>query len=338
MAPVVYPPRSRQTFTIKGEGTFTLNEAQLKARSLVIKVEKVKTGFIYDYYNFSTPEPNTHGGYLQLMAKDFVIETQQLEYRRQVVKFWDHINLDPIEQLRCMVRKSTQLLFDLAADGFGSIPVTGLEALARWTQYRVEVDTPRLIPEQLLSSVWYKIDIGRSVFVTIEWESYAPTLCGFPEPQLAPSGTPPGKGESGPGTGGSGDDGGGTRPANPPPPDQQGDPGSDSPGPTPGNNVPPSPGEVPPFVPPPRGIYRVTTKSQGFISSRAPCIEGPSYLNEDIVNPGPALLEKKPGREGGYAWGLYDADANFIRNIAGSSATAECEIIVTIVSQVRIDV
>jgi hypothetical protein len=338
MAPIVYPPKGRQTFLIKGEGSFSLTEEQRKARSLVITAEKVKTGFVYDYYNFSTPEPNTHWGYLQLMARDFVIETQQLEYRRQVVKFWDNVNLDPIEQLRCLVRKTAKFMFDL---GIELSPVEQPENVQEFVLlelFEADINHPRIIPENLLTSVWYKVDIGRSVFVTIDWQGYALNNCEYTGPQVAPPAAPPKKEESGPNGGGGGGGGGGARPTTPPPSNQNGDPESDSPGPTGGADVPPSPNEEPPFFPPPRGIYRVTTRIQGFLGSTAPCVEGEVFTNEDVVNPGPALLEKRPGREGGYAWGLYDADANFIRNISGSSQRADCETIVTIVSQVRLDV
>lgn len=240
MAPIEYPSKGRQTFTIKGEGSFTLTEEQRGARSLLITVEKIKTGFIYDYFNFSTPEPNTHWGYLQLMARDFVIETQQLEYRRQVVKFWDNINLDPIEQLRCLVRKTARFMFELGLEISPiEVPENATEVIL-WELFAESVEHPRIIPTQLMTSIWYKIDIGRSAFVTIDWQGYALTNCEFTGDRVAPSGEAPRKGESGPGSGAGG---GGTRPKNGPPPGQNGDPSSDSPGPSPGIGVPPSPGE-----------------------------------------------------------------------------------------------
>jgi hypothetical protein len=262
MAPIVYPPLSRQAFSIKGEGAFTLTPQQLAARSLIITVEKVVTGFVYDYYNFSTPEPGTQWGYLQLMARDFVVEVQQLQYRRQTVKFWDNPALDPIEQLRCMLRTSTLLLFELVADAQAVRIVDDASRAFRRAEYRIAVDTPRLIPSQELTAIWYKIDEGRAAFVTIEWEGYAPIACPFPAPQFVPTANPPAKGESqssGGGTGGTTN----TRDPGGPPQDQQSDPGSDNPGPTPGTNVPESPTPQPPAPPPPKpGLWRVTYETR----------------------------------------------------------------------------
>jgi hypothetical protein len=272
------------------------------------------------------------------MARDFVIETQQLQYRRQIVRFWDNINLDPIEQLRCLVRKFARFTFDL---GLELSPVEQPENVQEFLVVELfEADTthPRIIPEEFMTSVWYKIDVGRSAFVTIDWQGYALNNCEFTGLQVAPAASPPKKGESDPAPGGGGGGGGGSRPTTPPPSNQAGDQGSDSSGPTGGNDIPPSPGEIPPFVPPPRGKYRVTTRIQLPNSSSAPCTEGQIFTNEDVVDPGPALLEKVSEAEGGYGWKLYDADANLLRNVAGSSARAECEIVVTIVSQVRLDV
>jgi len=338
MAPISYPPKGRQQFAINGEGSFSLTDEQRRARSLLVTVEKVKTGFVYDYYNFSTPEPNTHWGYLQLMTRDFVIETRQLEYRRQVVCFWDNLDLDPIEQLRCLVRKVARFAFNLGLEiQPGEQPDNAIE-VTQAAEFNADTDDPRIIPTALITSIWYKIDTGRSAFVTIDWQGYAYNDCQFPPPSPAEGGAAPARGESGPGSGGGTGGGGGTRTNSGPPSSQVGDPSSDSSGPSTGNSVPPSPGETEPFVPPPRGKYRVTTRIQLPNSSSAPCTEGQIFTNEDVVDPGPALLEKVSEAEGGYGWKLYDADANLLRNVAGSSARAECEIVVTIVSQVRIDV
>lgn len=241
MAPILYPPKGRQTFTIKEEGTFTLTDEQRRARSLVITVEKVKTGFVYDYFNFSTPEPRTHWGYLQLMARDFVIETQQLEYRRQVVHFWDHVDLDPIEQLRCLVRKLARFTFDLSLEVQPTEQPDNAIEIVQAADFDADTNDPRIIPSALITSIWYKIDVGRSAFVTINWEGYAFNDCQFPPPSPAPSAEAPKKGESGPGSGGGGGGGGGSRDKAGPPSNQQGDNNSDSPAPTGGSDVPPSP-------------------------------------------------------------------------------------------------
>jgi hypothetical protein len=301
MAPIVYPPLSRQVFSIKGEGVFTLTPQQLAARSLIVTVEKVITGFVYDYYNFSTPEPETQWGYLQLMARDFELETQQLQYRRQTVKFWDNPVLDPIEQLRCMLRVSTLLLFELIADTQAVTIIDDASRAFRRAEYRIAVDTPRLIPSQELTAIWYKIDEGRSAFVTIEWEGYAPIACPFPEPQFVPTANPPAKGESQSSSGGTG---GTTNTRDPggPPQDQQSDPGSDNPGPTPGTNVPESPTPQPPAPPPPApGRWTVTyenrvcvrDQSTGAFTMRATVVTrtglGPFLMLREVVNGSPAF-------------------------------------------------
>jgi hypothetical protein len=320
MAPIVYPPLSRQVFSIKDEGVFTLTPQQLAARSLIITVEKVITGFVYDYYNFSTPEPETQWGYLQLMARDFVMETQQLQYRRQTVKFWDNPILDPIEQLRCMLRTSTLLLFELVADAQAVTIIDDASRAFRRAEYRIAVDTPRLIPSQGLTAIWYKVDVGRSAFVTIEWEGYAPISCPFPAPQFAPTANPPAKGESqssGGGTGGTTN----TRDPGGPPQDQQSDPGSDNPGPTPGANVPESPTPQPPAPPiPPPGRWTVfyENKLWSFSSATGKCTM--RIVPGQITGRGPYLMTTSQNALG-TTFTLLGSDGSRFDTLAGVDGT-----------------
>lgn len=336
MAPAVYPPAKKQTFLVKGEGNFTLTQEQREARNLVISVEKVLTGFVYDYFNFSTPEPETHWGYLQVMARDFVIETQQLQYRRQVVRQWDNSVLDPIEQLRCFVRTSTLMLFEQISDMAERVGNVDPDFAIRLNNYRDDGYLPRLLPTEFGTGVWYKIDVGRSAFVTIEWEGYAATECPFGEPQRAPQAATPGKGESGPpGGGGSGSGGAGDRPTDPPPPGQVGDPGSDNQGPTPGSDVPDSPGETPPIPPIVKGPYRVTVFIQNF-SGSGPCTESTSGSVQYVVNPGPATVQKYAVPGVGYRWELFDNDGVNLGLITGGSITGPCDPIASVTDQTYI--
>jgi hypothetical protein len=321
---------------IKGEGAFTLTEDQRKARSLIVTIEKVKTGFVYDYFNFSTPEPNTHWGYLQLMARDFVIETQQLEYRRQVVKFWDNTDLDPIEQLRCLVRKTARFMFDL---GIELSPIEAPENAQEFLLLELfenDVAHPRIVPTQLLTSVWYKIDEGRSAFVTIDWQGYGLNNCEFAGIAGAPTGEAPKKGESGPGSGGgAGGGGGGQRKGDPPPSGQRGDPGSDSPGPTQGGDIPESPTEETPVPPIVKGPYRVTLFQQNF-GGNGPCVATTSGSIQYVVNPGPATVNKTAIPGLGYKWELFDNDGTNLGMIVGGSITGPCDPTVEITDQTYI--
>lgn len=333
MAPVPSPPEQKESFALDGSGVLLLTDEQRQAKTLSISVEKVALEPRVEYFNFRTPEPQGFWGYLQLVRRDFIEETIQLEYRRQLIYSWHQPVLDPIEQLRCLVKDSTLLLFDsltplLLAAG-GDAQQIGQDR----ANYLLRNGQPRLIPVAPVTGIYYEIEPDRAALVTLIWRGYS-LPCEQPlPPQIQESPRAPGKDESGPG----GNDGGGTRPVEPPPPERSSDPDSDNSAPPPGEPPIPTPDE--PIGPPPRGAYRVTLDVEGWQSSSAPCVPvagGPQRFVYE-VNPGPALVEKTFPPAGGYVWKIFDADANFVANITGSSSRADCESEVTVVSQVLIE-
>jgi len=332
---IVYPPEKKEIFTLTGSGTLTLTEEQRQAKTLSISIEKIKVLNYIDYYNLSTPEPRHFWGYLQLVQRDFVERTVALEYRRQVVRSWDIFDLDPVEQLRCELKDSVLLIFDLLrimATGAGINP---LEIAVEYTKYLISTDRPRILPTDRITAIWYKIEAGRAGQVSIIWQ---PNLVGCdPDsiPQYSDPARSPGAGESGSDGGG----GGGSRPGLPPPPERAADAGSDSPAPPPSvPGGPPSP-ELGPNGLLPVGPYQVRVKITSYQSGNAPCIEspgGPGFV-EYFVPLGPATVNKddNPGGQG-YTWRLVDNEGVRIVSIIGSSDFSDCDAEVEIASQVLI--
>lgn len=251
MAPVPSPPEQKESFALDGAGVLLLTEEQRQAKTLSISVEKVALGPRVEYYNFRTPEPQGFWGYIQLVRRDFVEETIQLEYRRQLIYSWHQPVLDPVEQLRCLVKDSTLLLFDnltpLLLSAGGDAQQIGQDR----ANYLLRNGQPRLIPVAPVTGIYYEIEPDRAALVTLIWRGYS-LPCEQPSPpQVQESPRSPGKDESGPG----GNDGGGTRPVEPPPPDRSSDPDSDNAAPPPGE--PPTPTPEPEVPPPFTGWVRV---------------------------------------------------------------------------------
>lgn len=333
MAPVILPPEQTEFLTVSGTGTLLLTIDQRTARRLTVSIEKVKVTNLPGYYNFRIPEPSSFWGYLQLVQRDFIQETHELRFRREVVLNNDNFQLEPIEQLRCLIKDSTLLLFDNltkigVAQGLDPAPFGTDRA-----NYLLTNGQPRLIPATPTTAIYYEIEQGYLGLISIIWQGYATPCINPAGTQTLPSPRSPGKDESGNNGGG----GGGTRPATPPPPGRSADPDSDSPAPPPDSPAgPPSPSPGP-SGPLPIGPYRVTVETTDYLSSSAPCVEiagpRPSYVYD--VNPGPATVQKIrfPGGQG-YIWKLFDNNGNPITNISGSSFDADCETQVSIISQV----
>ncbi len=254
MAPIQEPPEQKEAFTVDGTGTLLLTIEQRRARRLSVSIEKIKNTQLIPYYNFRIPEPSSFWGYLQLVQRDFVKETQILNFRRQTILSIDNAQLEPIEQLRCLIKDSTLLLFDNLtkigiAQGLDPVPF-GLDR----ANYLLSNGQPRLIPATPETAIYYEIDPGYLGLISIIWQDYASPCANPAGTQTLSSPRSPGGGESGNNGGG----GGGTRPATPPPPNRSADPDSDSPAPPPdAPGGPPSPlPDAPPPLPP--GTYIVT--------------------------------------------------------------------------------
>lgn len=318
MAPVPSPQEQKESFALDGAGVLLLTDEQRQAKTLSISVEKVALGPRVEYYNFRTPEPQGFWGYLQLVRRDFVEETIQLEYRRQLVYSWHQPVLDPIEQLRCLVKDSTLLLFDnltplLLAAG-GDAQQIGQDR----ANYLLRNGQPRLIPVAPVTGIYYEIEPDRAALVTLIWRGYSlPCEQSLP-PQIQESPRAPGKDESGPG----GNDGGGTRPVEPPPPERSSDPDSDNAAPPPGE--PPSPGPSDPE--PPAGNYFMTVRIQDRQYVGSVCTDRPireEYVNFNQNN-GPGTVENRPEQPGTYRWVAVDRNGTVLISLISGPENDPC--------------
>lgn len=303
MAPVIIPPDSVESFTLSGTGTLLLTQPQLSSRTLSISIEKVKLPGPNEYYNFRTPEPEAFWGYVQLVERDFIIKQIQLEYRRQLLYQWDKYELEPIEQLRCLVKESTLLLFDnmtafLIASGYDPIAIGQDRA-----NYLLSVGQPRLIPSVPMTAVWYEIAPNFLGQLTITWADYAAPCANPAGIQRLPS--PRGNANTNPDNNPGG--GGGTRPATPPPPNRSADPDSDSPAPPPDSPTgPSSPSPAPPN--PPNGTYVVVYQNVTCQFIPATGANGMVFGSlQSITLQGPATLSQTPSGTAS-TWNIVDSN------------------------------
>lgn len=240
MAPIVPSQEKTESFLLEGTGVFLLTEEQRRSRRLSVVAEKIALGGRVEYHNYSTPEPKCFWGYVQWVQRDFVVRTVPLEYRRQVLYSWDSYELEPVEQLRCLVKDSTLLLFDNIA----TILLAGGADAEQIGQDRANFvlrnGQPRLVPTIPETGLYHEVIADRGLKITLIWQDYLapcenPAGSQYLQPPRAPE-----RGESGDGAGG----GGGTRPVEPPPEDRTEDQGSD-------NSAPPADGAGPPPLPTP---------------------------------------------------------------------------------------
>jgi len=245
---------------------------------LSVLTEKVVTTSRPLYFNYSTPEPRSFWGYIQTVQRDFITRTIPLEYRRQAIVTRDEYELEPIEQLRCLVKTSTLAVFDLVGAAFLAAGGDAEDIGQRRAQYLLDVGQPRFIPTMPETGLYYEIEAGLAARITIIWQGYL-------EPCDNPGGVqylqPPrglDKGEaSGDATGG-----GGTRPNTPIPDDLDDDPGSDNSGPPSG--TPDSPTSDPNQPPPFTGWVRVVWGGGAFLLDN--CVEEPfGPITIDIAIP-----------------------------------------------------
>ena len=327
MAPIVPPQENTESYLFDETGVFLFTTQQRQSRRFSIVVEKVALGQRVDYYNFSTPEPKSFWGYIQIVRRDSIVKTIPLEYRRQILYSWDSYEIEPIEQLRCLVKDSTLLLFDniatlLLAAG-GDAEQIGQDR----ANYLLKNGQPRIVPTIPDTGFYYEIEPQMGARITLIWQDYL-TPCENPAgKQFLQSPRATEKDESGPG----GNDGGGTRPTDPPPSDRSSDPDSDNAAPPPG--VPAVPTPEPP--PPPPGNFRMLLTYRLFnANSSGACVAGLTQVSTYFLrnNSGPGSAGYRTTGEAGPGQrreivGL-DRDGNYIgtsvsQPVAPSSCYAE---------------
>jgi hypothetical protein len=282
MAPIPLPPENKESYTLTGTGTILLTLAQRTSRRLSISVEKIFIGPLLSYYNFRIPEPSTFWGYLQTVNRDSIIDTFELKFRRESIVRWDTYELEPIEQLRCLIKESTILLFDTATNFYISQGADGAALGQDRANYLLNVGQPRLIPSNPITGIYYEIEGNHLCQITLIWQGYAAPCENPSGNQTLPAPRSPGGGESGTDSGG----GGGTRPANPPPPDRSADPDSDSPAPPPDSPAgPPSPTPAP--VTPPTGDYRLVILYKSGVFADGICTLTDQAVAYNLIGNGP---------------------------------------------------
>lgn len=248
MAPIIYPAPVREQFRLSGTGALTLTEAQRRAKSLTVVIEKVKQGSAPEYYNFRPPEPRSFWGYIQLVQRDFIVQETQLEYRRHRLIHWDRVDLQYLIELRCLIKALGALMIcgfnTVLAETNDGIPVDPDEfgpnvddCLPDW---QIARDRSDQIQEDSITAIWYSFEPGFSGYITLTMQDYAkPCDDGTGGgSQAQPEANAPAAGESGPNS----VDGGGQRPGSAPPVNRSSDPTADIPSPptdVPGG--PPSP-------------------------------------------------------------------------------------------------
>jgi hypothetical protein len=289
MAPIIPPQEKTESFLFDETGVFLFTQEQRTSRRFSVVVEKVALAPRVEYYNYSTPEPKSFWGYIQIVRRDSIVRTIPLEYRRQIIYSWDSYELEPIEQLRCLIKDSTLLLFDnlvplLLAGGADAEQIGQDRA-----EYLLRNGQPRLIPTIPDTGFYYEIQSDRGARITLIWQDYL-TPCENPGgKQFLQSPRATGKNESGPG----GNDGGGTRPAVPPPDDRSSDPDSDNAAPPPGDPAIPTPDE--PAPPPFTGWVRVVWGGGAFLLDS--CVEepfGPVTIDIQIPSAEAVITVKDP--------------------------------------------
>jgi len=311
MAPIVPPQEKTESFLFDETGVFLFTQEQRSSRRFSIVAEKVALAPRVEYYNYSTPEPKSFWGYIQIVRRDSIVRTIPLEYRRQVIYSWDSYELEPMEQLRCLIKDSTLLLFDnlvpLLISGGADAEQVGQDR----AEYLIRNGQPRLIPTIPDTGFYYEIQSGRGAKITLIWQDYL-TPCENPGgKQFLQSPRATEKDESGPG----GNDGGGTRPVVPPPDDRSSDPDSDNAAPPPGTPEVPTPDE------PPSGPVIYTVNYENRVCN----FGGGQYFMQvtggSTQGPGPAavvVVTQGTSRE----WRVVFTDGTFITTLSSGSAAS----------------
>jgi hypothetical protein len=321
MAPIILPPAQSEKFTISGTGIYTLTQQQRNSRQLSFQVEKVKNSSRNFYFNFRIPEPSSFWGYMQTVSFDTVIDTFELQFRRQSIIRWDAYELEPIEQLRCLIKESTLLIFDTAtnfyiANGADPVPLGQDRA-----NYLLNVGQPRLIPTIPITGIYYEIDGNFLGQVTTIWQDYAAPCANPAGNQILPPPRGPGAGESGNNGGG----GGGTRPTLPPPPNRTSDPDSDSPAPPPDSpDGPPSPTPAP-TTPPPGNYFMTVAVNDGGDAPGGGCRSNRREVYYNFAaNDGPGTVANLPTQPDTYNFIILDRFGNPKLGVISGPSNVPC--------------
>lgn len=254
----VAPVEQKETYTLTGTGSHTLTEAQRSARSLTVLAEKVLLSPPPQYFNFLYPEPQSFWGYVQWVYRDYVSETKQLEYRRQVLLSSDWVEGERNRQLLCLIGISQELAYLRLLDlmGIGGVPQE--DRAVSYENWKVETDIQFLSQVRPETALWYEVTPGYGLQITIIWIPHWEACRSGEPPVFLPSPRGTSKDEQRPGA-----SSGGCQPVQPPPMGRRADPLSDSPAPPPiGVAGPPSPGPCPP-PPDPQQRYRISGSSRG---------------------------------------------------------------------------
>jgi hypothetical protein len=269
MVAYVTPVEEKETYTLTGTGSHTLTEAQRSARSLTVLAEKVLLSPPPQYFNFIYPEPQSFWGYVQWVYRDYVNETRQLEYRRQVLLASDWVEGERNRQLLCLIGISQELAYLRLLDlmGIGGVPQE--DRAVSYENWKTETDVQFLNQVRPETALWYEVTPGYGLQITIIWRPHWEACKPMEPPVFLPPPRGTTKDEQRPNNGG-----GGQQPIEPPPPGRRDDPLSDSPAPPPDTTGgPPSPV---PGLPPFTGTVRVVWGGGAYLLDN--CTEEPFPL------------------------------------------------------------
>jgi hypothetical protein len=284
MVTYVAPAEQKETYTLTGTGTHTLTEAQRSARVLTVLAEKILLSPPPQYFNFIYPEPQSFWGYCQWVYRDYISETLQLEYRRQVLLSSDWVEGERNRQLLCLIGVSQELAYLRLLDlmGIGGVPQEDRAVLyENWKNETAIQFLNQVRPE---TALWYEVTPGYGLQVTIIWRPHWEACLPLDPPVFLPPPRGTSKDEQRPAPGG-----GGQQPVTPPPMGRRDDPLSDSPAPPPDSpSGPPGPS---PVIPPQPGNYRVNYQNRICVLNSFTGVRSMQVTSSFAVGPGPATLE-----------------------------------------------
>lgn len=319
--PIPYerPPLNIERYTIDGTGVFVLTEDQRKAVALEMTIEMVLLEEPVRYLNFRYPEPQSFWGYVQLMHRDFVASTVQLEYRRQVLISEDRWPLEHYHQLRCMVSRWGDSVYRAVTEVQVGQGLAQEDAEVKILNNRSDLETNRLVPVIPVTSIWYELEPRYGGLLTIRSQGAATQCDDFAPIVIQAPPTAPAKGDSRPDAPG----GGGQQPVTPPPPGRSSDPLSDSPAPPPDQpGGPPSPSPVPDA---PAG-YIMTVRIQDRRLFGSECRDG--AIREEFANfvgsQGPGSVVNLPDSPGAYNFKIVDASGTPRLSLFSGSESEPC--------------
>lgn len=315
MVAYVVPAEKKETYTLTGAGAFVLTEEQRSARSLIVLAELILLSPPPRYFNFVYPEPQSFWGYCQWVVRDYILNTIQLEYRRQVLYCSDFIEGERNRQLLCLLGISQELAYIKLLDLLALLNVPAEDRAVFFENWKEETQVKFLNQVRPETALWYEVVPGFAMQITVIWIPHWEAC----KPGQIPIFLPPPRGtandEQRPNDGG-----GGQQPTTPPPPGRTSDPLSDSPAPPPSDSSgPPSPAPAPPPGP---TIVRASYRLRLCVYSTST----QKYSMRDSFGSatGPAPFTVLEGSAGGVPtiW-VVDAAGVRTRVLSGQSLTTE---------------